>query len=249
MTDDIAPSVDEGNQALPMFAAAVFPFLLAVRYGWAVIFPYSTRGWDEVLIVILILELPLLIVRAIVVRIVDSGESDAKVRLRKFLFWVSIAFALLSAIFAQALLGVVVTHPHQLISGVVSLGIMILNNAMLLVFLRRATDLDRARGDAVIADWLDLLALMYNLFLFCVVASIIAGPISLMTGVLPDSPTDEQLLLALREVGFSFATIYFFFQTLFCAWPYTSRFARTRRRLFDAWWVKRFSTVGATLDK
>ena len=98
MTDDIAASAEEDNRTIQMLAAAVFPLALAGRYLWAVIYPYSTRGWDEALIVVLTLEVPLLIVRAIVVRIVDSGEIDAKARLRKFFFWVFIAFVVISAV-------------------------------------------------------------------------------------------------------------------------------------------------------
>lgn len=210
MNNDVAILVEHRNCRLQLFAAMVFPLALAARYVWVVLDPVATRDWDAALIVIMILELPLLIVRAIAVRIVDSGDTDAISRVCKFLFGVFGVLGVLAIWLHELVQATALSHPNEVISGTIGLTIMILNNATALLVVRGSTDLDRARGDAVIADWVDQLRLLYSLLLYALCALVPIFPILLFTGVIPDSPTADQQLFALRQVGFSIAALYFF---------------------------------------
>lgn len=228
-----------------MFAPALFPLVLAAGYAIAVIDPDATSGWNPTLLLVAGMEIPLLVVRALVVYFGDRIDLDTVSRMRRFLFVVLIIFVGMPCWFLAFRPDLLAVPFESYRPWLVGISVMILNNALSLLLLGRLDELTRARSDAAIADYLDLQGALFGLLTYALGASIVVLPIAIRLGWLDADFLDEHNLSVFRRFGCALAALYFLAQALVSIWPYTARFERDRRPLFDGTWIrKRVSTLG-----
>jgi len=228
-----------------MFAPALFPLVLAGGYAVAVLDPDATSGWNATMLLIAGMEIPLLVVRALVVYFGDRIDLDTATRMRRFLLAVFVIFVAMPCWFIAFRTDLLAVPFESYRRWLVGISVMILNNTLSLLLLGRQDELTRARSDAAIADYLDLQGVLFGLLTYALGASVVVLPIAIKLGWLDADFLDERNLAVFRRLGCSLAALYFLTQALISIWPYTARFERDRRPLFDGTWIrKRFSTVG-----
>lgn len=228
-----------------MFAPALFPLTLAAGYVVAAVDADVTSDWNPTLLLVAGMEIPLLLVRALVVYFGDRVDLNSASRMRRFLLAVL-------AIFVGMPCWLIVLRPDLLHvpfasyrPWLVGISFMILNNALSLLLLGRQNELVRARSDATIADYLDLQGVLFGIMVYAAGACVFLLPAAIYLGWLDADIFDARNVAVLRKFGCSLAALYFLAQALISAWPYTARFERDRRPLFDGSWVRRrMSTVG-----
>jgi hypothetical protein len=228
-----------------MFAPALFPLVLAAGYLAAVVDPDATSGWNATLLLIAGMEIPLLVVRALVVYFGDRIDLDTATRMRRFLLVVFVIFVAIPCWFIPFRTDLLAVPFETYRPWLVGISVMIGNNALSLLLLGRQDEMQRARSDAAIADYLDLQGALFGLLTYALGASVVGLPVAIKLGW-PDADfLDEHNLAVFRRFGCALAAAYFLTQALISIWPYTARFERDRRPLFDGTWVRKRSTIGA----